>query len=133
SPMKTFARFLTVPERVPAAESFAIRGIAQVGVSGLAKVQYLVRARGEEGGDWRDGPRLVDPPHDLAEWGVVGADASPPRWTVVHWQVDLEGLPAGEYELRCRSVDRNGNAQPMPRPFAKGGRAEIQTVPLSVV
>ena len=48
----------------------------------------------------------------------------PPRWTVVHWVAELEGLPSGEYELRCRSIDRNGIAQPMPRPFAKGGRSD---------
>ncbi|MBV9133398.1 MAG: molybdopterin-dependent oxidoreductase [Chloroflexi bacterium] len=132
SPMKTFARFLTVPRSVAANAQFAIRGIAQVGISGLSKVQYSVRHRGEDGGDWHDGPEILGPPDDLAHWGVMGADAWPPRWTVVHWQHQLDGLPAGEYELRCRTIDRNGIAQPMPRPFAKGGRAEIQTHPLTV-
>lgn len=56
----------------------------------------------------------------------------PMRWTVVHWTAQLDGLLPGEYELRCRSIDANGIAQPMPRPFAKGGRAEIQTLYLTV-
>jgi DMSO/TMAO reductase YedYZ molybdopterin-dependent catalytic subunit len=132
SPMKTFARFLTVPKTVAANTRFGIRGIAQVGISGLSKVQYSVRRRGEDGGDWHDGPEMLGPPDGLGTWGVIGADVWPPRWTVVHWQYELEGLPAGDYELRCRSIDRNGIAQPMPRPFAKGGRAEIQTVQLTV-
>jgi hypothetical protein len=41
-------------------------------------------------------------------------------------------VAAGEYELRCRSIDLNGVAQPMPRPFPKSGRAEIQRVSLTV-
>jgi DMSO/TMAO reductase YedYZ molybdopterin-dependent catalytic subunit len=131
SPMKTFARFLSVPSAVAAHTPISIRGIAQVGVSGLAAVQYLVRLRGEQGGEWRDGAEILGPPGELADSDVLGLDFYPGwplRYTVVHWQAELPGLPAGEYELRCRSIDRNGIAQPMPRPFAKGGRSEIQTV-----
>ena len=40
SPMKTFARFVQVPPTARAGEPIAITGLAQVGVSGLAKVQY---------------------------------------------------------------------------------------------
>jgi DMSO/TMAO reductase YedYZ molybdopterin-dependent catalytic subunit len=134
SPMKTFARFLEVPASVPAHQPVAVRGIAQVGISGLAKVQLSVRAKGEESSDWRDGPTLLPAPDGLPIEGLLGLQAGwPPRYTVVHWTAELEGLPAGDYELRCRSVDRNGIAQPMPRPFAKGGRSEIQILPLSVV
>jgi DMSO/TMAO reductase YedYZ molybdopterin-dependent catalytic subunit len=132
SPMKTFARFLTVPRSIAAHTRFDVRGIAQVGVSGLQRVQVSVRARGTEGGDWLDAAEILGPPRDLSDWDVRGADVWPPRWTVVHWQAQLDGLSPGEYELRCRSIDRNGVAQPMPRPFAKGGRAEIQIVPLTV-
>jgi hypothetical protein len=56
----------------------------------------------------------------------------PLRYTVVHWAAELVGLAPGAYDLRCRSIDHNGIAQPMPRPFAKGGRSEIQTLPLEV-
>jgi hypothetical protein len=34
--------------------------------------------------------------------------------------------------MRCRSIDHNGIAQPMPRPFAKGGRSEIQKLGLEI-
>ena len=36
----------------------------------------------------------------------------------------------GEYTLRCRTIDAKGQAQPMPRPFKKSGRAEIEAVKL---
>jgi DMSO/TMAO reductase YedYZ molybdopterin-dependent catalytic subunit len=133
SPMKTFARFLDVPETAPAFCSIQIRGIAQVGISGLTKVEYAVQPQGETGvEDWRHGA-ILPAPAELQSAGVLGLDAGwPLRYTVVHWTAELDGLPPGEYELRCRSIDRNGTAQPMPRPFAKGGRAEIQTLPLRV-
>jgi hypothetical protein len=44
----------------------------------------------------------------------------------------LPGLAAGEYVLRCRSVDAKGQAQPMPRPFRKSGRCDIEAVKLTV-
>jgi DMSO/TMAO reductase YedYZ molybdopterin-dependent catalytic subunit len=153
SPMKTFARFLDAPERAPAGRPMAISGIAQVGVSGLSRVQFWVHPRGEPlpdddphlaRGDWRDA-EILPPPADWADGLPGGAAANVPlqfdgptprtwplRYTIVHWRADLPKLPPGAYDLRCRSVDLNGIAQPLPRPFAKGGRAEIQTVTLEV-
>ena len=154
SPMKTFARFLQVPANAPAGRAIPISGIAQVGVSGLAKVQYWVH-RSEAplpaddphflGGDWRDA-EILPPPQDWS--GALPAGVQPDlrldsnrpapqswplRYTVVHWAAKLCGLTPGAYDVRCRSIDQNGIAQPMPRPFAKGGRAEIQTQPLQIV
>jgi len=40
SPMKTFARFVSVPKTARAGEPIAVTGLAQVGISGLAKVQW---------------------------------------------------------------------------------------------
>jgi hypothetical protein len=54
------------------------------------------------------------------------------RLAKAHWAAVLPGLPAGDYVLRCRTIDANGRAQPMPRPFKKSGRAEIETVKLTV-
>jgi len=154
SPMKTFARFLEIPASAPAGRPIPITGIAQVGVSGLAKVQYWVHPRGVPlpaddphflSGDWRDA-EILPQPEDLR--GVLPAGTQPDirldsnrpsaqRWplpyTVVHWTAELESLQPGAYDVRCRSIDHNGIAQPMPRPFAKGGRAEIQTHPLEIV
>jgi DMSO/TMAO reductase YedYZ molybdopterin-dependent catalytic subunit len=155
SPMKTFARFVDAPERVKAGQPVPITGLAQVGVSGLAKVQYALTAADMPpaaddpyctGLDWRDAEIL--PPPEL--WGgglprgqlpstplqfdpATGLPRQwPLRYTVAHWSAVLPALAAGRYELRCRTVDMNGNAQPMPRPFAKSGRAAIQQAPLTV-
>lgn len=145
SPMKTFARFLEVPETVSAGAPVPVRGIAQVGVSGLARVQYWVTRRNAElpaddpnltRGDWRDA-EILPPPPGWAD-GLPGGAAKnaprswPQRYTIVHWAAELPPLAAGAYDVHCRTVDLNGIAQPLPRPFAKGGRAEIQTVPLEV-
>jgi DMSO/TMAO reductase YedYZ molybdopterin-dependent catalytic subunit len=153
SPMKTFARFLEVPATAATGQAIPITGIAQVGVSGLARVQYWAHPRGVplpaddphfRRAKWCDA-EIQQPPVD---WGAglpagAGPDlrleargSSARTWplpfTVVHWAATLSALTAGTYDLRCRSIDQNGIAQPMPRPFAKGGRAEIQTVPLQV-
>jgi DMSO/TMAO reductase YedYZ molybdopterin-dependent catalytic subunit len=133
SPMKTFARFVEVPTPAAAHQPILVRGIAQVGVSGLARVQVSVRPRGVDGDTWREGAAILGQPDGLETQGLLGlGNGWPPRWSIVQWVVELEGLPPGEYELRCRSIDRNEVAQPMPRPFPKSGRVEIQTQPLVV-
>ena len=68
-----------------------------------------------------EGKLPIDPP---APW--------PQRYTIAHWAVLIEGLPEGKYYLRCRTIDANGLAQPMPRPFPKSGRNSIQRVPITV-
>ncbi len=45
-----------------------------------------------------------------------------------HWALLLDGLPQGAYTLRSRTIDDQGNAQPMPRPFRKSGHAAIEKV-----
>ena len=42
-----------------------------------------------------------------------------------HLTATITGLPAGDYELRARSVDVNGHAQPEPRPVQKSGKNAI--------
>jgi hypothetical protein len=54
------------------------------------------------------------------------------RYSLVGWSVTLKGLAAGAYEFRVRTVDRNGFAQPEPRPYPKSGRNEIPYKPLVV-
>jgi DMSO/TMAO reductase YedYZ molybdopterin-dependent catalytic subunit len=155
SPMKTFARFSQVPERAQAGEPIGVTGLAQVGVSGLAAVQVWLHPadaplpRGDPHfaqGTWRNA-EILPPPDD---WGgglpegrlpkdTLQLDLAtgrprewPLRYTVVHWRAVLPGAAPGNYVLRCRSIDRNGIAQPMPRPFAKSGRAAIQEVGITV-
>jgi DMSO/TMAO reductase YedYZ molybdopterin-dependent catalytic subunit len=145
SAMKTFARFINPPSSVAANNKFAIEGVAQVGVSGLSEVQVWVRSVQDQTwsadddpycdkGDWRPA-EIVERPDDLNGLDLTAKaqqQAWPLRYTFVRWRAELPALSAGDYEMRCRSIDLNGIAQPMPRPFAKSGRAEIQRVPLTI-
>jgi hypothetical protein len=155
SPMKTHARFAQVPPTAPAGQPIRISGIAQVGVSGLKQVQYALYPHDEplpaddplfDRLDWQDA-EIVPPPE---RWGgglpdgklpglplhfdaATGAPSHwPLRYTVAHWVATLDGVEPGRYDVRCRTIDANGTAQPMPRPFAKGGKVAIQDMPLVV-
>ena len=46
----------------------------------------------------------------------------PMRYSFCLWSVTLKDLKAGAYEFRVRTVDRNGFAQPEPRPYPRVGR-----------
>ena len=146
SALKTFCDTLSVPEKVKPKQPIAVTGYAQVGVAGLKKVQVWVQNDKDEiSGDdyfdkapWQDAKILPPPknwggnlPGGRIPDGTLGFDASgrPKAWpiklTKAHWSAMLPGLPPGKYTLRCRTVDENDAAQPMPRPFRKSGRAKI--------
>lgn len=153
SPLKTFAATLAVPSSIKPNEPIRVSGYAQVGISGLSKVQVSIESNAT--------PRPENDPHYLkAPWGdaeLLGAptqwsglgdakilagahgfdaDGRPKSWpmrlTNAHWAATLPGLPAGEYTLRCRTIDEKGQAQPLPRPFQKSGHAKIESVLLTV-
>lgn len=154
SPLKSFARFIQTPPKVDAGKPFPITGFAQVGASGLSKVQYWLRAAGSplpaddlylERGEWRDAAILPPPEH----WGsdlpggklpptlqVDPQSGRPYAWpipnTIAHWAALVPPPPAGHYELRCRTVDANGIAQPLPRPFGRSGVNTIAMAKLEV-
>ncbi len=154
SPLKTFAATLTAPQSAKAGRPIPVTGYAQVGVSGLSKVQVWVSPVDKAwpaddphftAAPWSDA-HILPPP---ANWGgglpggvvpkdTMGFDAAgrpgswPMRLAKAHWAALLPGLPAGEYTLRCRTVDARGQAQPMPRPFKKSGRCDIEAVKFSV-
>lgn len=155
SPLKTCARFIDPPARARAGEPLPIVGLAQVGQSGLGKVQYSVHPQEAPlpSGDpcldkleWREA-RLLPPPED---WGgglpggklpqvplqFDAASGKPRSWPLrhatVHWATVLSGLGPGKYHLRCRTIDANGIAQPLPRPLPRSGNNSIQQVPLVV-
>lgn len=154
SPLKTWAATLAAPSEVPANEPFAMTGYAQVGISGLSKVQVWIASSSEEwpAGDryftkapWTDAEILSPPPAwggDLPDGrvpaGTLGFDDDgrprswPMRLAKVHWAALLPGLPPGEYTFRCRTIDEKGAAQPMPRPFRKSGHAAIESVTIKV-
>ena len=155
SHMKTCARFIHVPENVQAGQPIPVTGLAQVGMSGLSKVQYWLSPQDAElppddpyftRADWQDA-EILPPPGD---WGgglpggslpptprqIDPATGKPRTWpmrgTIVHWAALLGDVAAGRYDLRCRTIDAAGVAQPMPRPFLKSGHNAIQKTSLVV-
>jgi DMSO/TMAO reductase YedYZ molybdopterin-dependent catalytic subunit len=153
SPLKTFAATLSVPGTVKPNTPIPVTGYAQGGIAGLSKVQVWVSPAGKgwpaddphfTAAPWKDA-HILPPP---AKWGggvtaemlkgVIGFDAEgkprawPMRLAKAHWAALLPGLPEGEYTLRCRTVDAKGAAQPMPRPFKKSGRCDIEAVKIVV-
>jgi len=155
SPLKTRARFINAPKEIPAEKPAALTGMAQVGLSGLAKVQYCVHSQSNPWpaddpyllrADWKDAAILPPP----ADWGgglaggKLPANASqfdsqtgkplqwPMRYTIVHWAALLPALPSGSYDLCCRTIDLNSIAQPMPRPLLRTGVTAIHHVTLVV-
>ncbi len=155
SRMKTFARFIHAPKESPAGEPVALTGVAQAGMSGLSKVQYWLQSQDERWpaddpyfskAGWKDAEVLAPP----TNWGgglpdgklpaaprQFDATGKPIEWpmrnSIVHWAALLEEVPVGKYLLRCRTIDSSGIAQPLPRPFRKSGRNEIERVPLEIV
>ncbi len=172
SAIKTCARFIHTPKTMKAGEPAPITGVAQVGMSGLNKVQYWVcpcstpapggGSSPAEGGwatrsakddpyftraDWKEAT-ILPPPQQ--HWGGGVPDGKlppvpgqidpatgkplqwPMRYAIVHWATLLRIERSGEYDLRCRTIDANGLAQPMPRPFPKSGNNAIQAVKIVV-
>jgi DMSO/TMAO reductase YedYZ molybdopterin-dependent catalytic subunit len=154
SPMKTFAATLSVPKQVQPGEPIPITGYAQAGISGLSKVQVWLHRDADElpsGGryyadaPWVDAEILSPPSHwgggladDAIPQPTMGFDANgrPKTWPLpiakIHWAALLPGVAAGEYTLRSRTIDENGIAQPMPRPFKKSGHSAIEQVGVRV-
>ena len=134
----------------PAGRPVVIRGTAMVGWPGLERVEYWLRPEAGTHGQIADGdpawasaewrPCAIDPPPD--DWGAAlpdgarpdqiwgfGPDGKPREWpmrySVAPWSATLDGLKPGGYEFRARTRDRNGFAQPAPRPDPKSGRNAI--------
>lgn len=153
SRLKTWAATLSIPKKVKVGQPIPVTGYAQVGVSGLRKVQVWVHNDDTPSpsddkyfanAPWKDA-EILPPP---AKWGgglagdtipaeTLGFEASKPvQWplclTKVYWATLLTGLPSGKYTLRSRTIDEKGSPQPMPRPFRKSGYAKIEQVRFEV-
>jgi DMSO/TMAO reductase YedYZ molybdopterin-dependent catalytic subunit len=139
-----------------AGEPVVVEGLAMVGISGLKRVEYWLRpATGADGKLADDDPAwktavwspcdVMPPPDDWDAilpsgtslknlWGFDGQSGKPKDWpllfSMVPWTARIKGLAPGSYELRARTVDLNGFAQPEPRPYQKSG---LNLVPLKTL
>ena len=141
-----------------AGEPVVITGQAINGYSGLARVEYWVRElvagarRLEDNAPelqnaswqkceladqpiWEDVlPKGTDPRGILGFSQETGRPISwPLRYGMISFYTVLKGLKPGRYEIRARTVDRNGFAQPEPRSIQKSGKNEIPTRRLTIV
>lgn len=156
--LKTFARFVSVPAHMRAGVPAALTGLAQVGISGLTRVQFWLHPQGEAlpaddpyfaSAPWQDAEILPPParwtglPEAALSDGRLPADTLgfdeqsrprewPLRYALAHWAAALTVASPGKYELRCRTIDARGIAQPLPRPFSKSGRNAIQSAAVTV-
>jgi DMSO/TMAO reductase YedYZ molybdopterin-dependent catalytic subunit len=135
----------------PAGKPATLRGTCMVGWPGLTRVEYWLRpeagTHGKLAADdpaWKDAEWkacVVEPAP--ADWGAVlpegvkpqdvwGFDDKgqpkewPPRFGFGLWSATLKDLAPGGYEMRVRTVDRNGAAQPEPRPNQRSGMNAVQ-------
>lgn len=149
--LKTQAPSIGGPASFKAGVETSFTGVAVVGLPGLKRIEYWLRPdAGTEGklpdndpawqsAEWHEG--LVDPPPDdwslhlpagissKELWGFDPQTGQPNQWplrySVARWTVTLKDVPPGDYELRVRTVDLNGFAQPQPRPQLATGRNTI--------
>ncbi|MEM8668122.1 MAG: molybdopterin-dependent oxidoreductase [Planctomycetota bacterium] len=153
SALKTWAATLSIPRSVKPGQPIPVTGYAQVGLSGLKKVQVWIENKDEPAAEtgryfanapWQDAEILPPPKNwggELDEAGIPDAtigfkEGKPISWPMplskAHWAKLLPGMPRGRYTFRCRTVDEKGHGQPMPRPFRKSGHAAIEEVSITV-
>ena len=159
SPIKT-AAYLNKPNiKFEHGVPISLSGIAISGLSDLKKVQFSIR-RVEpnfsqldydhpeiQNGRWEDCEVSAPPsnwkpilPTDISSSDIFGFDKTsgkpmqwPMRYGMANWKVILKKLDRGSYEFRVRTIDRNGFAQPDPRPLAKSGRNAMPVHQFQVV
>lgn len=156
SPLKTFAATLSLPAEIEAKKPIPVTGYAQVGISGLTKVQVSIQPKDLQAPDnnrtfssdpWTDAT-ILGPPETWGgglpdnqipdpTFGFEAGSGQPKTWPMrlakAHWAALLDGLSAGEYIFRCRTIDENLNAQPMPRPLRKLGHSDIESRLIRVI
>jgi hypothetical protein len=145
--LKTAAYLGKGPQSFRAGKHIVIEGTAMVGCSGLKHVECWVRrvsTPGEQLSDsdpaWKSAVwkhcDLMPPPVEWLSvfpagispkdvWGFNRETGKPNNWPLLYstvpWTARIPTLPPGNYELRARTVDLNGFAQPEPRPYPKSG------------
>lgn len=146
---KTAAYFdSTKAEKFPAGKAIKIQGTAMVGLPGIERVECWLQADtgakltptdpAWKSAEWKPAT-IAPPPKDWSAelpagyepksiWGF-GPNGKPKEWpmrySVAFWSVKLDDLKPGKYELRVRSVDKNGFAQPGPRDGKRSGKNQV--------
>ena len=149
SHLKTAAYLDELAPKFTAGQPVPLSGLAIAGWSGLERVEYWLRPAAEDIADddpaWATAKwipcQTAPPPADwitvlpagVTSRDILGFDRAtghpltwPLRYSMVAWSAALRDLAPGKYEVRARTVDLNGEAQPEPRPIAKTGRNGIQ-------
>jgi DMSO/TMAO reductase YedYZ molybdopterin-dependent catalytic subunit len=145
--LKTAAYMRKDPLSFKVGEPVIVDGTAMVGWSGLKRVEFWLRpGTGADGNLADDDPawksavwshcELMPPPDDWKSilpvgttvkeiWGFDASTGKPKNWpllfSTIPWTARIKGLAPGSYEIRARTVDLNGFAQPEPRPYQKSG------------
>jgi hypothetical protein len=149
--LKTQVPRIDGPESVKAGTPTTYSGVAVVGMPGLKRVEYWLRPDADPDSKlaaddpaWQKATwhsfEVVPPPDDWSAhlpkgispkelWGFDAQTGKPKDWplrySVASWTLVLKDLKPGSYELRVRTVDSNGFAQPEPRPQQPTGRNAI--------
>ena len=149
--LKTAAYVDDGAKRVAAGQAAVLTGLVISGLSGVKRVEYWVRkVQGDPGrladdapellrGPWKRCEILLPPdwkevlPEGVKPTDILGFDpatgkplAWPLRYGMASYRAEIRGLKPGHYEVRARSVDLNGIAQPEPRSQRKAGKNNIQ-------
>ncbi len=159
SHLKTAAYIDPAPEKFSAGQPIFMSGLALAGLSGLQRVEWWLHrvepdakpvALDDEtyrAAKWAP-CELEAPPADwsavfpagISAKDVLGFDPKtgqpatwPLRYSMISWSATLRDLQPGKYEFRARAVDRNGFAQPEPRPIAKAGKNAVEVHRFEVV
>lgn len=155
--LKTAAYFDSKADQTFKAAQVRISGTAMVGWPGLQRVEYWLRPTANPVKELA----LSDPAWKTATWSPVEIEPAPKDWkdqlpagvlpanvwgfskdgtpkewpmrfSVAQWNLTLSGLKPGKYELRIRSVDKNGFAQPEPRLSQRSGKNLVQCKVLTI-
>ena len=137
SSMKTFARFLNTPAKLKVGQPAALTGVAQVGMSGLSKIQYClrpvgqaeaVRKRGQAPSNVHDGEARHTTPGSQSPFLSRSALPDDPYLTQANWQ-DAQVLPPPEH---WGGGLPGGRLPPVPRQFDAQGRPLTWPLPYAI-
>jgi DMSO/TMAO reductase YedYZ molybdopterin-dependent catalytic subunit len=156
--LKTAAYIDEGPDKIASGEALILTGQVISGLSGVRGVEYWLRkvegkvapladtAPELQAARWTACELDTQPkwseilPTGIKPERLLGFDRAtglpqswPPRYGMCSYSATIKGLRPGHYEVRARSIDLNGYAQPEPRPSQKSGKNAIQVRRIEVV